>query len=395
MSLSSLCSRSVPSRLIVLIAVLTVVSVSFCPAQAKPAAADVLMLNNGDTIHGKLVSAIDGTITFHSDALGDLKVKWSDVKELHSNQSFAVLNKSVNQRSRKQAAQIPMGPIDMENQTVTVHAKNGAVPPPVPVADAAYVVDQATVNQQVYHHPSFLGGWNGAATAGATIVAATQNQDTVSGSVSVVRIVPGVSWLNPRNRTLADFSGSYGKITQPGVPTIKTAIYHADAERDKYFSTRFYGLGQVAFDHNFGQLLALQSIFGGGVGFTVFKDAQQELDVKGTIQYEKQQFLAPPPPGILSPSRNLIGSTFAASYALKLKLFSFMQGVAYIPAYNTPSAYSANETDTLSFPTYKNFSFSVGTLDSYLNDPPLSTPPTKANSFQFTMGLTYAIKSKY
>ena len=49
----------------------------------------------------------------------------------------------------------------------------------------------------------------------------------------------------------------------------------------------------------------------------------------------------------------------------------------------------------LHFPAYKNLSFSVGTLDSFLNDPPVSLPPTKTNSFQFTMGLTYAIKSKY
>ena len=41
-----------------------------------------------------------------------------------------------------------------------------------------------------------------------------------------------------------------------------------------------------------------------------------------------------------------------------------------------------------------NLSFSLGTNDSYLNDPPTSLPPTKRNSFQFTMGLTYAIKPK-
>jgi hypothetical protein len=34
-------------------------------------------------------------------------------------------------------------------------------------------------------------------------------------------------------------------------------------------------------------------------------------------------------------------------------------------------------------------------MDSYLNDPPAAVPPTKRNSFQFTTGLTYAIKSKY
>jgi hypothetical protein len=51
------------------------------------------------------------------------------------------------------------------------------------------------------------------------------------------------------------------------------------------------------------------------------------------------------------------------------------------------------------FPAFKNFAFSVGTVDTYLNDAPFeatsSSPPTKPNSFQFTMGLTYAFKSKY
>jgi hypothetical protein len=170
---------------------------------------------------------------------------------------------------------------------------------------------------------------------------------------------------------------------------------HADAERDQYFSPRFYALAQTAFDHNFGQSLALQSVYGGGIGWTAVKKPKRELDVKATLQYESQQFINTPgaPP---SPSLNLIGSTFAINYVDHLKLFTLAQSLAFVPAYNTPSAYSANETDTLAFPAYKSFSFSIGTLDSYLNNSPLSTtPPTKPNSFQFTMGLTYAIKSKY
>jgi hypothetical protein len=72
-----------------------------------------------------------------------------------------------------------------------------------------------------------------------------------------------------------------------------------------------------------------------------------------------------------------------------------MQGVSYIPAYNNFRANSATENNTFAFPAYKRLSFSLGTMDSYLNDPPVTLPPTKRNSFQFTMGLTYAIKSTY
>lgn len=366
-------------------------------ASAQPAssAPDVLVLSNGDTLHGNLIDAANGEVAFHSDSLGKVTVKWSGIRELRTRGKFAVLSKSAGEHSRKSAARIPVGTIEVIRGTVTVREPDGVTAASIPVADAAYIVKQSALDQQVYHRPNFLTGWNGAATAGATIVKATQNQYTASGSIGLVRTVPGVAWLNPRNRTSIDFSGSFGKITEPGTATVKTAIFHADGERDEYISARFFGIGQAAFDHNFSQGLALQSVYGGGVGYTVLNEAKQELDVKATIQYESQQFITPAPPAAGTASRNLIGSTFAATYLLKLKRLSFAQTAAFVPAYNTPSAYSANETNTISFPTYKNFGFSVGTLDSYLNDPPISTPPTKANSFQFTMGLTYAIKSKY
>jgi Protein of unknown function, DUF481 len=187
-----------------------------------------------------------------------------------------------------------------------------------------------------------------------------------------------------------DFTGSFGKITEAGVAPTKSAIYHADAERDECLSSRFFGLAQMAFDHNYSQDLDLQQIYGGGVGWTVMKTPKQEGDLKGTVQYERQQFIS----GSSNTETDLIGSTFAATYILHAKMLTYTQGLAFIPAYNVQRAYSANETDTIAFPTFKNLSFSVGTNDSYLNNPPVSEPPTKRNSFQFTMGLTYAIKPK-
>jgi len=289
---------------------------------------------------------------------------------------------------------------------VAVHPANAPAPAPIPVANAQYVMEAAALDKQVFHEPGFFSGWNGAATAGAALATGTQNQYTVSGGVGLVRVVPAASWLNPRNRTSVDFSGSFGKITQPGyfappAPPSTTPVYvaavvtkssitHADAERDFYVSPKFFALAQTAFDHNYSQDLNLQQIYGGGMGVTAFKTPKQEADLKGTVQYEKQQFITGS-----SANQNLIGSTFSATYLLHLKLFTYTQGLAFIPAWNVTKAYSANETNTFAFPAYKNLSFSVGTLDSYLNDPPSSLPPTKRNSFQFTMGLTYAIKSKY
>jgi Protein of unknown function, DUF481 len=374
-----------------------------CAAQDKKPAPepDVLVLSNGDTLHGKLVQETDGTVTFHSDPLGDVKIGWDKIRELHSSESFALLSTQMKRRTKRAAENLPAGGIDVANGVVTVRAANaGTAPAAIPVKDAAVIVDKAELDKQLLHRPNFFTGWNGAATAGATLVTATQDQYAVSGSIGLVRVIPTVTWLDSRNRTSADFSGSFGKITQPaytsgGVFTpasmTKSSISHFDAERDEYFSPRFFALGQTAFDHNFGQDLNLQQIYGGGFGWTALKTPKQEADLKGTIQYEKQDFIS----GTSQGNQDLIGSTFAANYLLKLKLVTLTQELQFVPAYNNERAYSAQETDTFAFPAYKSLSFSLGTMDSYLNNPPATEPPTKRNSFQFTMGLTYAFKSKY
>jgi len=386
----------------------SIVAIAFAAPQygmAQSVAPDILVLSNGDTLHGKLVNSSDGKVTFHSDALGDISLGWDKIKELHTSGSYAVIDKSVRARSKKIAATIPTGQLEMTNNALAVRPDKAAAPAPIPVANALYIMDTRTLDKELYHQPGFFTGWNGAATAGAAIVAATENQYTFSGGIGLVRVVPTVSWLTTRNRTSIDFTGSFGKITQPAytipatgttpatlVPAVvtKSALYHGDAERDQYLSPRFFALAQTAFDHNFAQDLDLQQIYGGGFGWTFLKTPRQEADAKATIQYEKQQFISGS-----SANQNLIGSTIALAYVLHHKLVTYTQGLAFIPAFNNPHAYSANETNTLAFPAYKNFSFSLGTLDSYLNNPPDSLPPTKRNSFQFTMGLTYAIKSKY
>jgi len=401
------------ARIAAIIAALGVAQMA--AAQPNPAAPnpvpDVLVLSNGDTLHGKFVSETAGKVTFHSDPLGDVTLGWDKIKELHVSENFGVLDQRIATQSKKRNGQFPVGSFDVANQAVTVHTGNATAPMPIPVKNAQYIIDSTVLDKEITHEPNFFRVWNGAATAGATLVSATDNQYTFTGAINLVRAIPTVTWLDTRNKTLFGFNESYGKITQPAYaypapppvtgtiqsPAVitKSSITHLGAERDEFFSPRVYVLAQLAFDHNYAQDLQLQQIYGGGFGWTVVKSPKQEFDLRGTAQYEKQQFL----PTAGSVNQNLVGSTFSASYILHLKLLTYTQALSYIPAYNQPSAYSATETDTVAFPAYKNFSSSIGTIDSYLNNAPFvgtsTTPPTKPNSFQFTMGVTYTIKSKY
>ncbi len=146
----------------------------------------------------------------------------------------------------------------------------------------------------------------------------------------------------------------------------ESSIYHADAERDEYFSPRVYALAQTSFDHNFAQDLDLEQIYGAGIGWTAIKNPTEELDVKSTLQYEGQTFIS-----TASQDQNLIGSTVSGAWTAKLPFRSqFKQQVSWTPAYNNPNAYSAAETNALTVPFFKSLALSVGSNESYLNDPP-------------------------
>ena len=374
---------------------------SAAAAHKTQQALDSITFTNGDRLTGTLVRAVGDEVVFHSEIVGDITVKWDKIRDLHTGSRFAVLPRSVLMHHRHLPAGIAQGTLSVADQLITVQPETGATIAPIPVKNAVYIVDETTLRKQIAGHPGILAGWNGNITAGATVVQATQEQYTFAGAVSLVRTAPTVSWLDTHNRTSVDFSGSFGKIIQPayssnGVMTpassSKSSIYHADAERDSYFTPRVYVLAQAVFDHNFAQALDLQQIYGAGLGWTAIKRPTQELDLKSTLQYEAQAFIDAP----AGQDQNLIGSTLNAAWAAKLPLkVQFKQEVSWIPAYNNPYAYSASETDSLTMPFFKSLAFSVGSDDSYLNDPPAAVPPTRRNSFEFTTGLTYTLRSKY
>ena len=348
-------------------------------AQAQTNGPDEIVFTNGDKLAGHFVRATGSSVTFKSDVLGDLTVDWSKVKELHTAGKVAVIRKGVKLRKSQNLSGAPQGTLTMQDKNLQL-----AQPPQtIPLSDTAVVIDQPAYEKAMTRTPNFFKDWTGTVTAGATLVQATQSDRTFNGAVSLVRSEPGEDWLDPRNRTAFDYSESYGELTQPNTPTIKTSIIHAGGQRDEYFTLSLFAFGEAAFDHNHSQGLDLQQTYNGGVGWTALKDARQLLDLKGSMSYVKQQFTT-------GPNQNLIGSVFAEHYNRKLpRSVIFDQHLSVTPAWNNTNAYSAAFSALLTMPVYKRLSGSTGVIDNYLNDPPAGF---KKNSFQFTLGMTYTLQ---
>jgi hypothetical protein len=366
-------------------------------AQAKPAP-DILIFANGDQLTGKLERIAAGNIVFASDMAGELTISVAKVKELRSGAQFALLRKG----DKVGKTHTPEGTVEILDGKLTVTPVAETVVT-LPAKDVAFLIDHATFDRQLSHKVKWYESWNGQASAGATLVRSTTEATTLTAGLNLVRAIPSVPWMPARNRTTVNVNESYGKNTSPGaipqtVPpapdvTTLSSIFHSDAERDEYFSPRFYALADLSFDHNYAQGLQLQQVYGSGIGWTPIKDARQELDFKADVHYEKQQFITEPVNGaapITTASMNIIGSTIFESYHRNLpRKLVFTETATVLPAFNDANAYSANGMAALAIPVFKRLSAMVSTTDNFLNDP---APGYKKNSYQFVTGVTYLIR---
>jgi uncharacterized protein DUF481 len=351
-------------------------------AQAPKAEPDVVVFPNGEKLIGHFESFIGGTAKFKSDTLGEITIDLSKVQELHTSQKFAVIGKNVNLARGQKGGQIPLGTITVADKTVQVNATDGHPAQTIPVADLNNIIDQESFDQ-AFHHSNFFQKWNGEVAVGTSLVEATQKSLSLATAVTLARAIPSETWLTPRDRTTVDFSDSYGTVTQPGTPEVKTSIFHADAERDQYFTSRVYVLGALAFDHNFSQGLDLQQIYGGGLGWSAVHKTSETLDFKGSIDYEKQQFEDS------TQNQNLLDSIFAELYTVKFDHgIALNQQISVSPAWTNTRAYSAYGSVGITLPVYKRFGFNANVIDSFLNNPPIGF---KKNSVQFTTGLSYTL----
>ena len=280
-------------------------------AQDKPDApkSDVIVFTNGDQLTGTMERGVGDSVVFKSDMAGEITVPMSKVKELRSHNSFAVIRKD---EKATRITRVP-GTLTYNDGTVTVTSQTGA-PEQVPVKNLAFIIDKATYDKEVLSHPGFLHGWDGSISGGATLIRSTQTGTSFNAGVTLLRAIPTVPYLPPSTRTTVNLLETYGKLTQPVIPqttpptppsVAKTSIFHTDAEYDKYFSPRFYTLGELSYDHNYSQGLNLQQVYGAGVGWTPFQSAVQQLDLKVDVHYEMQSFIQPvqpPPPGPAAPS---------------------------------------------------------------------------------------------
>jgi hypothetical protein len=371
----------------------------FSPGPVHAEAPDTVTFVNGDQLTGKLMGVVAGTVSFHSDILGDVTIPEAKVKSLHAARQFAVIEKNQHITRKTVGERVPIGSLDLDHDTVHLKPPQ-ATEKTFPLSQTSSLVDADVFHRELRNEVDPFYGWTGSITLGATLVTATNSAQTYTGAVALVRSIPTTAWLPPKSKSILNLSATYGLAKDSEInlggnefqaPSVsKTDIKHGDAEYDRYFSQDFFGLVNASADHNFGNGLQLQQSYGAGPGWSVLRTPKNTFDIKASLLYEQQQFYNGLSSGLGTPNVNLVGAALSENWA-----HAFAHGVKinqYItltPTFNVVQAYSAVANANLVFPVYKKLNFTVSSTDNYLGDPPQGF---KRNSFQFTAGVTYSLK---
>ncbi|MGH9393801.1 MAG: DUF481 domain-containing protein, partial [Terriglobales bacterium] len=337
------------------------------------ARADTLVFVNGDEVSGTLVRADSAGCVFRSDMAGEVNVAWSHVRELRTVAPYIVVERR---------GQVVEGRLLADGSTIEISSDVGGATQYVAANEARMIVDPKTYVEAVTAHPAPWQAWRGLVSGGFSQVSATQSSTNYTTQIELQRPVPALSWLPQQANTLLHFQGTYGKLSQPGQPTVRTSIFTAGVEQDEDVSARLFGFGNAQLDHNLAQGLELQQAYGGGIGWKLIESGATHLDLKADLHWTHQRFLSAAP-------EQFLASSFTESLRQSYGRVIWTQSVSLTPSYTNGLAYQMSGLSSWAVPLYHAFSLNFTVVDNYLNNPQHGF---LRNSLQYSTGLQFTLQ---
>jgi len=348
--------------------------------QGKKPPADVLIFGNGDKLTGKILSADSAAVTFQSEVAGKVTIPWTTVRELQSASSFVAIPKGVVLVRGSEPTGTLRGKMALNKQDLELKGDDPAPVQTLPLNKVATVIPASTFTE-VNKPVGFFTNWHGRGAFGVNLTRSTQDVLGYSTGFNAVRQDPSVPWESLKSRDTIDVNYVQSKISSYG-ESIDISIMNALYERDHFITPRFYLLGIAYLERNNSQGLNLRQNYGGGPGYFLVWNERTSFEVYGALRYSYQQLTDP------SFNRSIFGGRFGEFLTHRFKSgASFSERATYYPAFNYEKDYFASFSVSLSVPVYKRLGVQISAFDNYFNEPP---PGFKRNSFQSSLGLTYA-----
>lgn len=320
------------------------------------AAADTVVLQNGDHLTGTFISADGKAMAFKTPYAGQISVKWAAVKEITTTEPISVTLMS---------KRIMSGPITKTGDMLVVHTPAGAVD--VPLAQVKFVRSpQEEAKYQKSLHPGLTRNWKGNVGLGFSLARGNSHSSNLTTS------------FNMQRKTLSDEitlaeSSVYSTATAANTVTANAVL--GGARYDKNVNPLLFGFFSAVYAHDELQGLNLRQIYSSGLGWHAIANPSTTLNIVAGVNYTRETYsgTATLAPGI-SVQRNLAAATTGEDFSHKFdKITSVNEHFYFYPDLsNDVGQYRFTLSADANTHVTGWLSWQVGLTDLYVSNPPLT-----------------------
>jgi putative salt-induced outer membrane protein YdiY len=351
-------------EVLTLIAVLALSSVLLC---------DQVTLKNGDRLTGTVVKSDGKTLVIHTDAAGDVTLKFDTIQDIKTDEQLHVTLKD---------GKTAVGPVTTADGKIAVATKGSGT---VEAGKEDVTLIRNDAEQQAYEkslHPGLMHGWEGGTSVGFSV--ARGNSETENLAVAFNAVHPTL------NDKITLYASSIDTTNNLATPSTVASLQQGGFRYDRNVTPRVFWFGSGDFMANALQFLDLRQVYTGGFGFHAINNSQTILDFLGGVNYTHETYSngALIAPGVFESyghTNRFVALTLGEELTHKFgKSTVLTQNLNFFPNLQSTSEYR--------------FTFNLGTVtkinkwfgwqnqfgDIYVTNPPTGS---KKNDVIFTTGL--------
>jgi len=344
--------------------------------------ADQVTLKNGDRLTGTVVKSDGKTLVLHTDAAGDVTLKFDAIQEIKTDAELHVTLKG---------GKTAVGPVTTTDGKLQIATKTAGTVE-APKADVTLIRNDA--EQQAYDkslHPGLMHGWNGGINVGFSVTRG--NSETENLALAFNAVHPTL------HDKLTLYASSINTTNNLATPSTVASLEQGGFRYDRDVKPKLFVFGAADFMANALQFLDLRQVYTGGFGFHAIKSDSTVLNFLGGLNYTHETYsngtllipANPPNPAVYESygkTNKFAALTLGEELNQKLgKSTVLTQNLGFFPNLQQTGEYR--------------FTFNVGTVtkirrwlgwQNQFGDIYVSNPPTgsKKNDVIFTTGLNIA-----
>jgi putative salt-induced outer membrane protein YdiY len=346
--------------------------------------ADQVTLKNGDRLTGTVVKSDGKSLVLHTDAAGDVTIKFDAIQELKTDQQLHVSLKG---------GKTAVGPVTTTDGKIEIATKtSGTVE--TPKDDVTLIRNDA--EQLAYDkslHPGLTRGWTGGANVGFSV--ARGNSDTENLALALNAVHPTL------NDKIMLYVSSINTQNNLATPSTVANLVQGGFRYDRNVSPKLFVFGAADFTSNALQFLDLRQVYSGGFGFHAIASDATTLDFLGGVNYSHETYSngteIPPTPPSTTPTG------IFESYGKTNRFVALTLGEELDHKFGKSTVLTEN---SYIYPNLQQtgeyrWTFNVGTVtkiskwlgwQNQFGDIYVTNPPTgaKKNDVVFTTGLNFA-----